>query len=275
MKLQLEKPLVFLDIEATGLDLDLDRIVELSFCKLHADGTREIKTNRYNPEITIPDEVIEIHGITNEAIKDCPLLKQHAKGILKFLEGCDIAGFNSNRFDIPLLFNELSRAGYYLPYKKMRMVDIGNIFKIKEARTLEAAVKFYCDKDHEGAHGAEADVLATIDVFTMQLERYSDLPTELTQLALMSNYNNEILDLSGKFIKNKEGVILLNFGKYKGKPAVEHPDFLDWMIYKASFPIDTIDIAKSVLNFPEEAEADEWRDIQVKQMQDPAEPESL
>jgi DNA polymerase-3 subunit epsilon len=248
MKLQLTKPLVFLDIEATGLDLENDRIVELSLCKLHPDGTREVKTYRYNPGIPIPAEATEIHGITDEDVKDKPLFSQHAKGILAFIEGCDLAGFNSNRFDLPMLSNELARCGQYFDHRKANLVDIGNIFKIKEPRTLEAGVKFYCDREHAGAHGAEADVLATIDVFEKQLEKYEGLPTDLKELALFSNYDSPILDLAGKFTSTKEGVILLNFGKYKGLPAADHLDFLDWMVYKASFTRDKVEIALSILN---------------------------
>lgn len=247
MKLQLEKPIVFLDIEATGLDVELDRIIELALCKVHPDGTREVKTNRYNPEMHIPEESTEIHGIKDEDVKDKPLFKQHAKGIVAFLDGCDIAGYNSNRYDVPMLYNELARASVYFDYKKSRLIDVGNIFKIKEPRNLEAAVKFYCNKDLEKAHSAEADILATVDVFEKQLERYEDLPTNLDELALLSNYDQPILDLAGKFSTNKEGEIILNFGKYRNKLAKDHIDFLDWMVNRASFPRDTVEIAISIM----------------------------
>lgn len=247
MKLKLERPLIFLDIESTGVDRENDRIIELCLCKVHIDGSKEIKTNRYNPSIPIPPVTTEIHGIKDEDVADKPFFKQHAKGIIDFITNCDLAGFNSNAFDIPMLYNELQRAGLTLDYKSIRMIDVGNIFKIREARTLGAAVKFYCGLDHSDAHSAEADILATVNVFEAQLEKYEDLPTDISELALYSNYGNPVLDLSGKFT-SKDGIVLLNFGKYKGQPAADHLDFLDWMVNKASFPPDTYEIAHSILN---------------------------
>lgn len=247
MKINLTRPLVFLDIESTGVDRENDRIIELSFCKINPDGNREIKTARFNPEIPIPAGATEVHGIKDEDVKDKPLFKQQAKGILSFLDGCDLAGFNSNSFDIPLLFNEFLRAGLYFDYKKIRMIDVGNIFKINEPRTLGAAVKLYCNREHEGAHGAEADVMATADVFISQLEKYADIPKDINELSLYSNFGNEVMDLSGKFIK-KDGKVLLTFGKHRGQPADEHLDFLEWMVYKAAFNRDTIEIAKEILS---------------------------
>jgi len=245
--LQLLRPIVFFDIEATGLDTENDRIVELAICKLFPDGTKEVKTNRYNPGMPIPPESTEIHKITDEDVKDKPMFLQHAKAILEYLQGCDLAGFNSNRYDVPMLFNEMARAGQYLNYRDMNLIDVGNIFKIKEARTLEAGYKFYTGKDLVNAHTAEADILATVEVFEKQLEKY-DLPTDIKELALFSNYDAPILDLAGKFTQNKEGVILLNFGKYKGMPANEHIDFLEWMVYKASFSKDTTDLALEIMH---------------------------
>lgn len=235
MKLQLEKPLIVLDIESTGTDRENDRIVELSLCKLFPDGKREIKTNRYNPGIPIPASATEVHKITDADVAGKPFFKQHAKAILNWIEGCDIAGFNSNAYDCVMLFCEMARCGLYWDYTKHRLIDVGNIFKIKEPRTLSAAVKMYCGKDHEEAHGAEADALATLEVLEKQLERYEDLPQTMDELCVFSNYGNKVLDLSGRFVYDKDGVILINFGKHKGNPAKNHLDFLDWMLYKANF----------------------------------------
>lgn len=257
MKIQLERPIAFIDIEATGLDLNTDRIVELSICKLHPDGARETKTSRFNPERPIPPEVTEIHGIKDEDVANEPTFKQKAKAILEFISGCDLAGFNSNRFDIPLLYNEMARAGLKLEFEKVNMIDVGNIFKIQEPRTLEAAAKFYLGYDLTNAHSAEADVNATVEVFLQQLQKYPEMPKDLAELARFSNYGSPVLDLQGKFIMNDKGVILLNFGKYKGQPATDHPDFLEWMLYKADFPADTCRIAREILQQDEELEEEE------------------
>lgn len=246
MKLNLTKPIVFLDIESTGLNVLEDKIIELSMCKLHPNLQREIKTYRYNPELKMSEEVIKIHGITNEMLENCPFFKQHAKGIVNFLNGCDIAGFNSNVFDIPLLYSEISRAGVEWNYKQHSIVDVGNIFKINEPRSLTGAVKFYNDKEHTGAHSAEADVLATIDVFIAQLEKY-ELPKEVDELAFYSNYEKQIVDLGGKFTTDNNNEIILNFGKHKGQPAKNHLDFISWMLAKGNFAKDTIQTCEFIM----------------------------
>lgn len=244
--LKLLKPIVFLDIEATGLDLEKDKILELCMEKLNPDGSRTTYLERFNPGIPIPPASTEIHGITDLDVCDKPSILLHAESILHFLDGCDIAGFNSNRYDVPLLYNELARFNCILPYKEMCLIDVGNIFKIKEPRTLAAAAKFYTGQDIENAHSAQADVAATVNVFLEQVERYQ-LPTDMRELELLSNYGNPILDLSGKFTMNKEGVICLTFGKYKGEPAKDHIEFLDWMLNKANFPQDTRVICRQII----------------------------
>ena len=246
MKLQLTRPLIFLDIEATGIDRENDRIVELSVTKIMPDGTMETKTRRLNPEMPIPAGATEIHGIKDEDVANEKTFKEIAKSLLAYFEGCDIAGFGSNYFDVPMLYNEWLRAGIEWDYTKVNLIDAGNLFKIKEERTLSAAVKFYCNKDHEGAHGAEADTAATIDVFAAQMERYEDLPTTVEEMALVTNYGKKILDLSGKFSYNDAGEIIFNF-KYKGERAIDHMDFIDWMYYKANFPPDTRRVCAQLL----------------------------
>ncbi len=247
MKLKLERPLAFIDIEATGLNVETDRIVELSVCKLFPDGTREVKTRRFNPEMPIPAKSTEIHGITDDDVKDLPNFAYTAKGLFKLLDGCDIAGFASNLFDVPMLYFEFLRVGIEWDYTHFYMIDAGNIFKIQEARTLEAAVKFYTGKDHQNAHSAEADTLATVDVFLAQLERYEDLPNELGELALYSNYGNKILDISGKFTYDDKGDIVFNFGTHRTKKVTDELGFVQWMTTK-DFAPDTLKICHEILN---------------------------
>ncbi|WP_231489873.1 3'-5' exonuclease [Pedobacter sp. Leaf170] len=246
MRLQLTRPLAFIDIEGTGVNPENDRIVELSVTKLFPDGSRENKTRRYNPGIEIPQSAIDIHGITNEAVATEHPFSYTAKGLLKYLDGCDIAGFASNRYDVPLLFTEFRRADLYWDYTKFKMVDAGVIFKIQEPRTLEAAVQYYCGKNLEGAHGAEADVNATVDVLLAQIEKYDTLPVTVDELALFSNYDKPVLDLSGKFSTDDAGDIIFNFGPHKGKKATEDLSFVQWML-KKDFAEDTMRICEEIL----------------------------
>ncbi len=235
------RPVAFFDIEATGKDRENDRIVEICIIKIMPDGTRETKNRRINPEMPIPPGATETHGITDEMVAAEPTFTQIAKGLLQFIDGCDFAGYNSNNYDIPMLYYEFLRAGIEMPYKDRRFYDVGNLFKIQETRTLSAAVKFYLGREHEGAHGAEADVEATIQVFLAQLERYPDLPTDQDSLALYTNYGNGVVDISGKFVRNPDGVVLYNFGpKTKGNPVASDPSFLHWMISKGTFMPDTM-----------------------------------
>ena len=249
MKLQLSRPIAFIDLETTGVDRENDRIVEIAVCKYMPDGKRQRKSRRVNPTIPIPAGASEVHGITDEMVANEPTFNKIAKGLLDMLEGCDVAGFNSNNFDIPLLFNEFTRAGLYWDYTKFLMIDAGNLFKIKEPRTLTAAVKFYCNNSHEDAHSAEADIEATLDVFLAQLEKYEndeEFPETIEALALYTNYGNKIADLSGKFVYNDQDQLILNFGKHKGNPAKNHIDFLEWML-RANFAYDTCEIARQVI----------------------------
>jgi len=247
-RLHLARPLAFIDLETTGTDTENDRIVEIAICKLFPDMSRETRSRRINPWMPIPKEATAVHGITNSDVADCPSFGELALSIWYFLDHCDIAGFNSNKFDLPMLYAEFLRAGITWDYRACHMVDVGNIFKIREPRTLSAAVKFYCGKDHEGAHAAEADVEATADVLLGQLDAYQDLPAEVSELALESNYGRPVLDLSGKFTLNDQGVVVFAFGKYPNQPAVQHRDYLEWMLYKANFAPDTRQIAQYVLD---------------------------
>jgi DNA polymerase III subunit epsilon len=242
--IKLERPIVFVDFETTGVDTSKDRIIEYAFCKINPDGSRETKEGKLNPGIPIPPSATEIHGISDEDVKDKPAFKNFAKGILAFIEGCDLGGFNSNNFDFPLLYAEFNRCGINWDYSKQEMVDCGNIFKIKEERTLAAAVKFFLGKELEGAHGALADIIATADVFEAQLLKYEDLPKTIPELSLFSNFGKKRLDMANKFVLAEDGkTVIINFGKSKGYPAQNDKGFLQWMLSK-DFPPDTLKIAE-------------------------------
>jgi len=246
-----ERPIVFIDLETTGTNINESRIVELAAAKLHLDGNIETKVYRIYPGIPIPAEATAIHGITDEDVKDKPMFKQLAAGLLSFILGCDLGGYNSNTFDFPLLAAEFSRYGHSWDPSKHNLIDVCNIFKIKEARTLAAAVKFYTSKDIEDAHSAEADILATIDVFQAQCELYFDneeTPMTVEELAIFSNYGKKMLDLSGLFTYDEDGVkIMFAKGKNSGKPATDY-DYLKWVVYTSNFPDDTKKIAKQLMN---------------------------
>lgn len=244
--IKLNRPLAFLDLETTGINRETDRIIEIAILKLHPNGTKEVKTRRINPCMPIPAEVTELTGITDDDVKDEPVFRQLANGLYDFIKDCDIAGFNSNAFDVPLLFNEFSRVGIYWDHSQFRMIDVGNIFKIQEPRTLTAAVKFYTGKEHEDAHGALADIEATLAVFEAQLERYDEVPTDIQELELFCNYGKKRLDLAGKFVMGDDDTILLNFGAHRGEPAEDNLDFIGWMMSK-DFPADTLAICRTLL----------------------------
>lgn len=216
MKLQLKNPIVFFDLETTGTNIVTDRIVEISYHKVSPNGREETKTIRVNPGVPIPPHVSEIHGIKDEDVVNCPLFKAVAKEIARDIEGCDLAGYNSNRFDIPLLAEELLRADVDIDLMKRKFVDVQVIFHKMEARTLSAAYKFYCGKELEGAHGAEADTLATYEVLKAQLDMYPDLQNDIEFLSKFTMQSNNV-DFSGRIVYNEKGEEVINFGKYKGQ----------------------------------------------------------
>jgi DNA polymerase-3 subunit epsilon len=220
MKLQLTRPIIIFDLETTGINLTEDRIVEISLIKVMPNGDTETKTRRINPEMHIPEQATAIHHITDEDVKNEPTFKQVAKSLAKLFEGCDIAGFNSNRFDIPMLDQEFQRADVDFDFSKARFVDVQTIFHKKEPRNLVAAYRFYCGKDLENAHSATADTQATYEVLLAQLERYSDLPTTVDKLSEFSSQNRNV-DFMGRLIYDEKGREVINFGKYKGKVAEE------------------------------------------------------
>ncbi|MBW7838422.1 MAG: 3'-5' exonuclease [Chitinophagaceae bacterium] len=246
MKLNLKRPICFIDLETTGLNTQDDRIIEIAIAKLHPNGDMEVKDSYVNPMIPISPEAQEVHGISDEQVKDCKKFHEIAGNILEFIKGCDLAGYNAIYFDFPMLLNELYRAGYNWNYRDHELIDVNNIFKISNPRNLTAAVRHYMNEDHEGAHDARADAVATMGVFLKQLE-IEDLPEDITEIAKFSNYGKEILDLSGKFTYNEEGEIIFNFGPHKGTVARNEPGFVGWML-KKDFANDTKSICMQILN---------------------------
>ncbi|MBK5286412.1 MAG: 3'-5' exonuclease [Bacteroidia bacterium] len=232
-KLQLTRPLVFFDLETTGVNVATDRIVEISLLKLNPDGTRNLKTWRTNPGIPIPAGAAKIHGITDDDVKDKPKFKEIARELRTFLEHCDLAGYNVIKFDLPLLAEEFARSGFDFSVEDRAIVDVQNIFHKMEQRTLSAAYKFYCDKDLTKAHTAEGDTEATFEVLIAQLERYEKLPNDVPALHKFSSSQRNV-DLAGRIIFNENGVEVFNFGKHKGKPVseifVKETSYYDWMM---------------------------------------------
>lgn len=241
MELNLKNPVAFIDLETTGTDVANDRIVEISILKVHPNQKEEVKTLRINPERPIPPETTAIHGISDADVKDAPTFAKEAKNIADFIEGCDLAGYNSNKFDFPLLAEEFLRAGANVDLKRHKFIDVQVIFHKKERRTLEAAYEFYCGKKLENAHSAEADIRATYEVLKGQLDRYEDLENDTEYLAKFSSHNKQV-DFAGRIVMNSDGKEVFNFGKNKGK-SVEwvlenQPGYYDWMM-KSDFPLYT------------------------------------
>ncbi|MFD1095397.1 exonuclease domain-containing protein [Salegentibacter chungangensis] len=241
MELNLTKPICFFDLEATGTNLAKDRIVEISILKIFPNGNKESKTWLVNPERDIPAEVIAIHGISNEKVANEPTFKDLSQKVYEMIKGCDLAGYNSNRFDIPLLVEELLRADIDFDMKNVVAVDVQTIFHKKEQRTLSAAYKFYCEKDLDGAHSAEADTNATYEVLKSQLDKYNDLENDMKWLAQYSA-RKRFADFAGFIVFDKKGNEVFGFGKYKGKLVEkvleEEPGYFGW-IQNADFPLYT------------------------------------
>jgi len=241
MKLNLTKPIAFFDLETTGLNIASDRIVEISIIKIMPNGDKETKTKLVNPTIPISKEASAIHGISNDDVKDKATFKEIANELDEFIEGCDLGGFNSNRFDIPLLAEEFLRAGIDFDISKRNLVDVQNIFHKMEKRTLVAAYKFYCDKDLTDAHSAEADTTATYEILEAQIQKYDELENDMSYLADFSQQTKNV-DLLGRIVYNEKGVEVFNFGKHKGKSVEEvyqkEPGYYSWMM-NGDFPLYT------------------------------------
>lgn len=249
MNLQLERPLAFIDLETTGVNVSTDRIVEIAVVKISPDGTKLVKRKLINPLMPIPVGSSEIHGITDEMVKNAPSFKMVANEVKQFVENCDLAGYNSNRFDIPMLIEEFLRAGIEFSTDGIKLVDVQKVFHMMEQRTLGAAYKFYCNKVLEGAHGAEVDATATWEILEAQIERYPQIGNTVETVVKFTG-EDDIVDFARRFIKDK-GIEVFNFGKHKGKPVVqvlkEEPQYYDWMM-KGDFAMNTKQKLTEILN---------------------------
>ena len=242
MKLNLKNPIVFFDLETTGTNINTDRIVEICYLKVYPNGNEETKTMRINPQMHIPEQSSAIHGIYDKDVADCPTFKGVAKDIARDIEGCDLAGFNSNRFDIPVLAEEFLRAGVDIDMMKRKFIDVQVIYHKLEQRTLSAAYKFYCQKNLEAAHTAEADTRATYEVLKAQLDRYpEELQNDMAFLAEYSSFNKNV-DFAGRIVYDEKGVEVFNFGKYKGMSGSEvlqkDPGYYSWIL-NGDFTLNT------------------------------------
>ena len=242
MNLNLKNPLVFFDLETTGVNINNDRIVEICYLKVYPNGNEESKTMRINPEMHIPEQSSAVHGIYDEDVADCPTFKEVAKVIARDIEGCDLAGFNSNRFDVPLLAEEFLRAGVDIVMSRRKFIDVQVIYHMLEQRTLSAAYKFYCNKNLEDAHTAEADTRATYEVLKAQLDRYPEaLQNDMGFLSEYSSFTRNV-DFAGRIVYNEVNIPTFNFGKYKGKPVEEvlrkDPGYYSWML-QGDFTLNT------------------------------------
>ena len=241
MKLNLSKPICFFDLETTGVNITTDRIVEISILKVYPNGKEESKTWLVNPEMPIPKEVTAIHGISDADVADKPNFKQLAKDIHNMIKDSDLGGFNSNRFDIPLLAEEMLRAELDFDMKNRVAIDVQTIFHKMEKRTLEAAYKFYCDKDLNNAHSAEADTMATYEVLLSQLDRYPELENNVKKLAEFSTHR-KFADFAGFISFDEDDEEIFSFGKHKGKKVLEvleqEPGYFGWIL-NADFPLYT------------------------------------
>lgn len=261
MQLSLKKPIIFFDLETTGIDIVKDRIVEISYLKVNPDGTEEQKTQRINPEMPIPSEAQAIHGISDNDVKNMPTFREYGKIFSKIIEGCDLAGFNSNKFDIPLLAEEFLRIDVDFDLKKRKFIDVQVIFHKMERRTLTAAYKFYCNKELVGAHGAAADTKATYEVLKAQLDMYNGadyddgtgkiskpIVNNIDALSEFSSHNQNA-DFAGRIIYNDKGVEVFNFGKYKGVSVEQifekDPGYYGWMM-QGDFPLYTKKILSQI-----------------------------
>ena len=241
MELNLKNPLIIFDIEATGVDVAKDRIVEIAIIKRYPNGDEDVKIRRINPGIPIPPEVTEIHGISDADVADCPAFKEIAKSLATFIEGCDIVGYNSIRFDVPILAEEFLRAGVEIDLRKRKLIDVQNIFHKMEQRTLVAAYKFYCGKELVNAHSAEADTRATFEVLKAQLDRYPELENDMAFLSEFSTRTHNV-DYAGRIAFNDKDEPVFNFGKHKGRKVTdvlkEESSYYSWMM-NGDFTLDT------------------------------------
>ena len=249
MPLSLSRPICFIDLETTGTNVSSDRIVEIAIVKINLDGAKIVKRKLVNPEMKIPLESTAIHGITDEMVKDAPTFKSIANEIKQFIEASDLGGFNSNRFDIPILNEEFLRAGINIDIEHRKLLDVQKVYHKMEQRTLSAAYQFYCQKTLEEAHSAEADANATWEVLVAQIEKYPQIGNTVDSIVKFTG-EDEIIDFARRFIYDN-GVIVFNFGKHKGKPVSQvlkdEPQYYDWMM-KGDFALHTKQKLTEILN---------------------------
>jgi len=249
MPLQLKRPLVFIDLETTGVNLSTDRIVEIALIKITPDGSKVVKQKILNPQMPIPKSSSAIHGITDEKVKDAPTFKQVANELKQFIDDADLSGYNSNRFDIPMLMEEFLREGFTIDMTNRRMLDVQHIYHMMEKRTLGAAYKFYCEKELHDAHSAEADAIATWEILEAQLTRYTHLGNSLDTI-LQFTGEEKFVDFARRFVMDND-VEVFNFGKHKGRPVSDvlraEPQYYDWMM-KGDFPLHTKQKLTEILN---------------------------
>jgi len=249
MRLLLQRPVAFIDLETTGLNLSTDKIVEIAIIKIMPGGERLLKRKLVNPQMPISEGAYAIHGISDDMVKDAPTFKQIANEIKQFLETCDIGGYNSNRFDIPMLIEEFLRCGLHFNIDGRKLIDVQKIFHLMEQRTLTAAYKFYCGKDLMDAHSAESDAMATWEILEAQLERYPHIGNTLEAICKFCG-EDDVVDFSRRFIR-VNGIEVFNFGKHKGRTVVEvlkqEPQYYDWMM-KGDFTMHTKQKLTEILN---------------------------
>ena len=249
MPLSLERPICFIDLETTGINVSTDRIVEIAIVKIGLDGTKQVKRRLVNPEMPIPKASSDVHGITDEMVKDAASFKIMANEIKQFIEGSDIGGYNSNRFDVPMLNEEFLRAGISVDIEHRKLLDVQKVFHMMEQRTLSAAYQFYCHKTLEGAHTAEADATATWEILEAQIIRYPQIGNTVESIVKFTG-EDEIIDFARRLVYDN-GVAVFNFGKHKGKSVIEvlkgEPQYYDWMM-KGDFPLHTKQKLTEILN---------------------------
>ena len=249
MSLQLARPICFIDLETTGINISLDRIVEIAIVKIGLDGTKQVKRRLVNPEMPIPKASSDVHGITDEMVKDAPSFKVLANEIKQFMEGSDIGGYNSNRFDVPILNEEFLRAGIQVDIETRKLLDVQKVFHMMEQRTLSAAYQFYCHKTLQDAHTAEADATATWEILEAQILKYPQIGKTVDSIVKFTG-EDEIIDFARRFVY-ENGVPVFNFGKHKGKPVTqvlkEEPQYYDWMM-KGDFALHTKQKLTEILN---------------------------
>ncbi len=249
MPLSLTRPICFIDLETTGINVSTDRIVEIAIVKINIDGTKHVKRRLVNPEMPIPKASSDVHGISDDMVKDAPSFKALANEIKQFMEGSDIGGYNSNRFDVPMLNEEFLRAGISVDIEGRKLLDVQKVFHMMEQRTLGAAYQFYCHKTLQDAHTAEADATATWEILEAQIERYPQIGNTVESIVKFTG-EDEIIDFARRLIYDN-GVAVFNFGKHKGKPVTqvlkEEPQYYDWMM-KGDFALHTKQKLTEILN---------------------------